>query len=301
MFTSILTSLVLYWLFLGQLPFPLLLALSLGMGLLFLRTAHHTHDNVFSIDILARRSALCSVNPALKVWSSVIVLMLCIAAQSPVMPLTLTLLLCFVTVQFGRISWHDYLSKFSLPAAFLLLSALALLWNFTPKAGGLLDIPCFSGYLSILPAAQTAAQLVLARALGAMSCLYFLSLSTPIPEIIAVLRGAHVPNAITDLAILIYRYIFLLFDTYHRMRSAAESRLGFCGLRRSLRTTGQIYALLLSNSFHKASACFDAMESRCYDKEIRFLTQKKPITWSSALVAFLLVTLCALMTLSSFW
>lgn len=298
MITSILTGLVLWWLFFGTIPTPALLIFSIGMSLLFLRIGHH--DNVFTIDRLARRSALYPVNPALKVWSSAILLLLCIAAQSPWMPLIMALLLCFLTVWVGQIPWHDYLSKFSLPAAFLLLSGMALLWSFVPQPGGLIDIPCFGGYLSVLPAAQQATRLVLARALGAVSCLYFLSLSTPMPEIIAVLRQAHVPSVITDLAILIYRYIFLLFDTYHKMRNAAESRLGFCGLRKSLSTTGQLYALLLSGSFHKASACFDAMESRCYHSEIRFLTHKKPITPKSAGVACILILFAAWMTFCSF-
>ncbi len=301
MFTSILTALVLYWLFLGQLSTPLLLLFSFSLGLLFLSAHRHTHDSISSVDVLARRSALCRVNPALKVGCSILVLMLCIAAQTTHMPLILTAVLCAVTIGIGRISWHDYLSKFSLPAVFLLLSTLALLWNLVPERGGLLDLPCFGSYLSILPAAQAAARLVLARALGAMSCLFFLSLSTPMPEILAVLRRAHVPSVVIDLAVLIYRYIFLLFETYHQMHSAAQSRLGFSGLRRSLRTTGQLYALLLSNSFRKASACFDAMESRCYEGELRFLTRPKPVLLCHALFAGLLVTGSALMTLLSFF
>lgn len=298
MITSVLTGLVFWWLFFTAIPSPLLLLLSVGLGLLFLRTKHQ--DSLFDIDRLARRSALSPINPALKVWSSVILLLLCIAANAPWAPLILSIVLCLLTVCVGQIPFHDYISKFSLPAVFLLLSAMALLWSFVPQAGGCIDIPCFGGYLSVLPSAQQAARLVLARALGAVSCLYFLSLSTPMPEIIAVLRQAHVPRVMTDLAILIYRYIFLLFDTYDKMYHAAESRLGFCGLRRSLSTTGQLYALLLSGSFRKASACFDAMESRCYDCEIRFLTHKKPITLKSAGAACLLILFAASMTLSSF-
>ena len=298
MITSILTGLVLWWLFFGTIPTPFLLILCLCMSIIFLRNGHH--GDVFTIDRLARRSAFYKLNPALKVWSSILLLLLCIAAKTPLMPLVMTLVLCFLTVAIGHIPLHDYLSKFRLPAAFLLLSAAALLWSFSSTPGGRIDLPCFGGYLSILPAAQEAAKLVLARALGAVSCLYFLSLSTPMPEIITVLRDAHLPSVITDLAILIYRYIFLLFDTYHKMYNAAESRLGFCELRKSLRTTGQLYALLLSNSFRKASACYNAMESRCYHSEIRFLTPKKPITRKSAICVGILICFAAFLTLYSF-
>ena len=86
--------------------------------------------------------------------------------------------------------------------------------------------------------AQTAARLVMARALGAVGCLYFLSLSTPVPELLDALRRARVPEVVGDLAVLIYRYIFILFATFRSMRDAAASRLGYAGPVRSLRTTG---------------------------------------------------------------
>ena len=41
---------------------------------------------------------------------------------------------------------------------------------------------------------------------------------------------------------------------------------------------------LLAHSFRRAQACFDAMESRCYDGGIRFLTREKPVRAPHALV-----------------
>ena len=62
------------------------------------------------------------------------------------------------------------------------------------------------------------------------------------------------------------------------MKDSAASRLGYRGLKRSLRTTGLVYGGLLANSFRRAGACFDAMESRCYTGQIAFLTPKKKVT-----------------------
>ena len=83
---------------------------------------------------------------------------------------------------------------------------------------------------------------------------------------------------------MIYRYIFILFATFRSMRDAAASRLGYAGPVRSLRTTGRVYGGLLAHSFRRAQACFDAMESRCYDGGIRFLTRVKPVRAPHALV-----------------
>lgn len=91
--------------------------------------------------------------------------------------------------------------------------------------------------------------LVLARAVGAVSCLYFLSLTTPVPEVLSVLRRLRMPGVLLDLAILIYRYIFILQTACRGMRDAAASRLGYDGLARSLRTTGMVYGRVLAKSF----------------------------------------------------
>ena len=53
---------------------------------------------------------------------------------------------------------------------------------------------------------------------------------------------------------------------------------------RSLRSTGRVYGGLLAHSFRRAQACFDAMENRCYDGGIRFLTREKPVRAPHALV-----------------
>ena len=99
-------------------------------------------------------------------------------------------------------------------------------------------------------------------------CLLYTS---PVPELLDALRRARVPEVVGDLAVLIYRYIFILFATFRSMRDAAASRLGYAGPVRSLRTTGRVYGGLLAHSFRRAQACFDAMEIRCYDGGIRFL------------------------------
>ena len=146
------------------------------------------------------------------------------------------------------------------------------------------NVPFLGGYFVLRAPAQTAARLVMARALGAVGCLYFLSLSTPVPELLDALRRARVPEVVGDLAVLIYRYIFILFAAFRSMRAAAASRLGYAGPVRSLRTTGRVYGGLLAHSFRRAQACFDAMESRCYDGGIRFLTREKPVRAPHALV-----------------
>lgn len=284
MIVAVLAGFVMFSLFVGTLPTAATVFLCVLVGGVLLAFGHHSHGGVLAIDIYARRSRYFEWSPALKTAGCVLLLVLCVASPTPWVPLVLTLIMAFLTVWGGGIHFHDYLALLSLPAAFLLLSGLALLWDYAPVKAGAAAIPFLNGWLVVTTAAQVRARLVMARALGAVSCLYFLSLSTTMPEILSVLRRAHVPSVMTELSVLIYRYLFVLLSAYQDMKDAATSRLGYSGFARSVRTTGAVYGNLLAASFRRSGACFDAMESRCYDGEIRFLEREKPVTLPVALL-----------------
>lgn len=280
MIPALLAGLVLFSLFAGRLPSVWLAAVCLVTAAVCLLAKGHSHDSVLTMDIYARRSRLCRENAALKAAGSLGLLILCICSSSPLPPLCLVIFLSVATVVAGGIRAREYLSLLGLPAVFLLLSVLTLLWDFYPQfpQEAVVSLPLFGGWMAVVPAAQSQGMMVLSRALGAVSCLYFLSLSTPLPELLEVLRRVRIPSIVIELAVLIYRYIFLLLATFRDMRDSAASRLGYRGLKRSLRTTGLVYGGLLAGSFRRAGACFDAMESRCYTGQIRFLTEKKKVT-----------------------
>ena len=283
MFNALLGSFVAWSLTAGALPGPWPVAAALALGGALLLLHGHTHGAALTVDVLARRSRFLTVNPGLKLWCCAALLALCLLARTPWPPLALFFAASALTAA-GGVRPRAYLSLLGAPATFLLLSGIALLWEYASAPGGVANVPFLGGYFVLRAPAQTAARLVMARALGAVGCLYFLSLSTPMPELLDALRRARVPEVVGDLAVLIYRYIFILFATFRSMRDAAASRLGYAGPVRSLRTTGRVYGGLLAHSFRRAQACFDAMESRCYDGGIRFLTREKPVRAPHALV-----------------
>lgn len=287
--TVILAICVLWSLFVGQCPAPMLALICLGGAVFLLLFGSHSHGTMLPIDRYAQQSGLSAYNPEGKAALCVILLLLCLCSQHPLPPFLLFLTLSCVTVLIGGLHLHDYLVLFSLPAVFVLLSGIALVWDVGTSEDAVFSI----GWFVITEAGQRTARLVTARALGAVSGLYFLSLSTPMPEILSVLRKVHVPKVVIELAVLIYRYLFVLLSIYGNMNHAAASRLGYDGVRRSLRTTGQVYGNLLASSLRRAGAYLDAMESRCYDGEIRFLEEHKPLCRMQVLFSVLITAAMA--------
>lgn len=133
-------------------------------------------------------------------------------------------------------------------------------------------------YLYLNKADIMSAAALFLKAMGAVSAMYFMALSTSAGELISVLRKAHVPKLIVELMNIIYRFIFILTEVQGKMKRAAVSRLGYVDFRTSCSSFGKIAGNLFVLSLKKADTYYDAMISRCYDGEILFLEEEKKVT-----------------------
>lgn len=200
----------------------------------------------------AYASGLRHSNAALKTVFSVAVLVLCLVLDSVPVSVFVILSMMAVTVGAGGVKLRDYISLLAIPLFFIVFGGAALVFT-TGNAG-------------------QAAEVTL-RATGAVSAFYFLLLSTPVSDILAVLRKCHVPGIMIELMYLIYRFIFVLTDVWNSMNTAVQSRLGYVDYRTSLHTFGKIAGNLFVLSMRRADAFYDAMESRCYAGELCFLEE----------------------------
>ena len=107
------------------------------------------------------------------------------------------------------------------------------------------------------------------------------------------------PKLIIELMNMIYRYIFIMLETYSRLKNSAESRLGYCDFRTSCYSFGQIASNLFVITLKKGNAYYNALEARCYDGELNFLEDVKPVkTWQIAMGAAFIVFLCIIWVLT---
>ena len=118
-------------------------------------------------------------------------------------------------------------------------------------------------------------QLIL-TALASVSCLYFLSFTTPMPDILEVLRKLHCPKLLIELMLLIYRFIFVLLDTASALTTSQNCRLGNRDYKTSIRSFGMLGSALMIRAVQRSNKLYDAMEARCYDGTIRVLSESRP-------------------------
>ena len=249
----------------------------LAAGLLLRRCAH-SHGSRLLIDHAAQHSRFSSWDAGGKFLFSLLLLFGCIGADSAFLGLWILAGMTLLTVVGGKTPLHDYISCILLPLGFVLLSGITIAVQVTPDRIGVFSIPVLGQYLSVTEAGREEAFRLCCKAAGAVSCLCFLSLSTPMGTLIAFFRKIKVPSIVIELMYLIYRYLFILLSLHASMQTAAESRLGYRNFRCGFRTFPKIAANLLVVSFRQASRSFDAMEARCYQGEIRFLNAEQRIT-----------------------
>ncbi len=239
---------------------------------------HKQREAIFSIDYYAYYSKINGWSPELKVGFSATLLLLSILLNDLSVSVLIILLTAYITIVLGGVSFEHYIKLLSIPIVFLILGSIAIAVNFSKVPCGDWYVDFHYFYIFVTKTGMLNMIHLWGKALGAVSAMYMMSLSTPSSEIFQVLSKVKVPKLIVELMNIMYRYIFILMDTQCKMKHAAESRLGYCDYRTSIQTFGNIGRNLFIVSLKKASNYFDAMESRCYDGEFRFFVIEKKIT-----------------------
>lgn len=196
--------------------------------------------------------------------------------------------ICFMgitSIGIGKIHTKDYFRFLTIPFTFILLSGLAIALQI---GGDMKDSVVLPGNITLgFYIKSTACMLtrhgsrqalrLMANAFACVSSMYLLTLSTPMGDLLYVLRKFHVPALIIELMHLIYRYIYIMSDADRKQKDAAISRMGYHNYSASLRSFSYGLANLFIISIKRAGTCYDAMESRGYDGELNMLTKVYPV------------------------
>lgn len=240
-----------------------------------------------TIDSLVHESGLRNYSIEVKLAFVILSLVVALASQSFVVPLVVAVVMGSLTLTLGGAPPRVYAGWFS-PALLFALPPLAIMPFFFGSEGELFSLHIFSYELTATRDGLNLAVLVAGRLLGGVASLYFLAFTTPMLEIFSALERLRLPPVLLELAMLIYRYIFVVLEEAERMFFAMESR----GRSQSLKSSAQAFALLAANLFARALARGErlnmALESRGYTGELKVLHKENELPPSAllSLIAF---------------
>lgn len=229
-----------------------------------------------SLDRLCGRSRLREENAATKFAFAAVTLCICAASRSMPAACAAFAAAGYLTVRRGGLPLRKYLRLLTLPLAFLLLSTAAILVQVERTPLDLFALPLGEWVLTGSRASLRYAAQLIFTSMACVSCLYFLTLTTPVTDILGVLRRLHCPALVMELMLLIYRFLFLLQHTALAISIAQQCRLGNRDYPTALRSFGQLGTVLMVRAVGRANRLYNAMEARCYQGVLRVLPETQP-------------------------
>lgn len=211
------------------------------------------------------------VSPAAKGLFAATGFIAAFAAGTPLGAVIVASLLAMVSVFGAGIPPGQYLRVAAPALIFLALGSLSLAFA--------LDVGNGAPALRLAPSGVGKLAEVGARSLGALGALLFLVLTTPLIDLIALLRRLKTPELLLEMMVICYRTLFVFSAAMHDTLTAQSARLGYASPRRAMRSLGELAANLTLQVWQRAQDLHLAAQARNNDGPLRFL---EPVFANSA-------------------
>ncbi|KUK81527.1 MAG: Cobalt ABC transporter, inner membrane subunit CbiQ, partial [Pelotomaculum thermopropionicum] len=129
---------------------------------------------------------------------------------------------------------------------------------------------------------------VFLRSLASVSCLYFLTLTTPVTDMVWVLHKLRVPALLIELLTLIYRFILILLEVSRQIYLAQDLRAGYRNIQTGLASLGKLILSVFIKSYRQSLAMYDALVARCYTEKLPVLEERRQWSRRNILLIFLI-------------
>lgn len=231
------------------------------------------------LDYYAYFNGLRSAHPAEKAALAALMIVFCLVSGARATFLLVIAAAAFLAVGPARVPASDYLKLLAVPVSFLLAGVATVAFSVSPEPGPFFWWWRLGPYcVGVTAEGLQAAATLFLKSLGAVSGLYFLSLTTPSVEIFMLLKKLRVPSLFVELMSLVYRFIFVLLETAEKIYLSQSSRWGYANLRNAYFSLGRLGANLFGKSYSHAQMLYSALLARGYTGELNVLTEPRKVS-----------------------
>jgi cobalt/nickel transport system permease protein len=176
--------------------------------------------------------------------------------------------------QLARIGW--------IPALSILMGVAAVAFSVSIDHGLRVELT----QVSLVQAAELAL-----RAVAATLAMLILACSTPVVDLFSALRKVRVPDALIEIASLVYRLTATLVVNAAAIQSAQVARLGYANRPAAMRSASMAAGVLFLRSWHRAQRLEDGLVGRGYTDNLRTLdpSRRRSATFLALTWALLVV------------
>ncbi len=246
---------------------------------------------MISIDKYSYINGLKDVHPLEKFVLAMSTLAICIFTKSTNLHLIILTVMTLLIVILGKIPFRVFIKMMLIPLTFISIGTLGVAVTITKNTGVLsYGINLGSWMVGFSPYGIKKALIIFFRAYASIGCMYFLAFTTPMVDIIWVLKKMKLPSIFTELMIIIYRFIFVLLETASMIYISQDSRLGYSSIKRSYTSLGKLVSNLFLKSIHRSKELFVALTARGYTGDLNVLEDTKSISPMNIIYIALLET-----------
>jgi len=170
----------------------------------------------------------------------------------------------------ARIPLRSWLTVLAIPVSFAVMTAIGI----AVEAGG----PASHLLLRVDWNAVPLAAGLLVRSVAAVCCLAFIGWTTPLMELIPVFGKAGIPPVLVDLALTIYRFLFVMATTLSEMRRAQSWRMGKATYETRLRALSMLAGGLFVRCVDRVRRLEEGMEARGYEGRLWVLGAERGLS-----------------------
>ncbi|GAX35732.1 cobalt ECF transporter T component CbiQ [Nodularia sp. NIES-3585] len=227
------------------------------------------------IDTLAYTNRLRWLAPEQKLLFAIALLIITAFAHPPVQILT-AIWMSIWTVIYAKIPLKIYLKLVYIATLFWLTSLPALVINGIHinhlnfiENDSIMGFNIGSYYIYISYYGIEQGWKILTRAIASLSCLYFVMLTIPFTELLQTLRRFGFPVLLTDILLLMYRFIFVLLNTASQVWTAQQSRGGYRTFKIGIKSLSLLIGQLLRRTLENYQQVSLSLASRGFNGEFK--------------------------------
>ena len=233
------------------------------------------------IDTLAYTNRLQDLPPGEKLVFAIASLILALVSH-PIIQLTIVVWMGIWIVCYAQIPAKLYTKMLFAVGTFLLMSLPALIINITSinqsnlvQVDQLFGISFTDWYIYASRSGLSQAVEIFFRAFACTSCLFFILLTIPLLELLHILQKLGCPVILTELLLLMYRFIFLLLETAQQLSVDQQARGGYYNRQRALYSLSLLIGQLLQRTLERYQQLSLGIVARGFQGKFQFWQPRK--------------------------
>lgn len=251
-------------------------------------------NEIFSDTFSQKENYLSKIDARIKMLFTALAIILILFSRAPYLPL----LVFFLSILFLlSVKVPIKIILFRLISPLGVISVIVILQILFYGTTPLIRFSLFGFHFAAHKEGLIRGFLIAGKAAGSLSLIIFLSLTTPVNYLLGGASWFRISKIWVEIAMITYRYIFVLLDNSVTIRDAQKVRLGYKGVRRSIRSLAELGGTLFIRAYDQSISTYEAMRLRGYNgtNKVFFEEGFKPKDgWHSiifSIILFLLVML----------